>query len=354
MLNFGENVFLLQPILTLQVSDKNQVQIIGLLRAIAALMVCFYHFTWHTDPHGGSLYPEGHFMRDIAWQGQLGVYVFFVISGFVIPLSMYYGKYQLRNFLGFMGKRLARLHPPFVASMLLYGILEISYAIADQTPLIVDWAKLAGNFFLTAKFTGQEWIQDVYWTLAIEFQYYILVALIYPLLMHAKQSVWFIAIVFFTLSSELFDHDQKQYLFFHAPVFAMGLLLFLHHIRKISDIELIIMAGWCMIETRYEMGPEVAVAASITTFAIACMHWRTSITNMLGDASYSIYLIHGFSGAQFLYYTNRYAEGIFEKSMLLAGALALTICFALLFERIIERPSIRLSQRIKYKRPQST
>ena len=335
-------------------SDRNQVQIIGVLRALAALMVCFYHFAWHTDDKVGVLLPEGNTIKYFAWQGQLGVYVFFVISGFVIPLSMFYGKYQFRNFFGFMGKRLARLHPPFVASMLLYGILEVGYAIADQTPLLIDWSKLAGNFFLSAKFTGQDWIQDVYWTLAIEFQYYILIALIYPLLMHAKHYVWFVVIMAFTLSSELFGHEQKHYLFFHAPVFCMGLLLFLHHVKKISDIELILMVGWCMIETRYEMGPEVAVAGSLTVFAIACMNWKSSITNVLGDASYSIYLIHGFSGAQFLYYTNRYAHTLFEKTMLLAGAMALTICFALVFERLVERPSIRLSQRIKYKRPLSS
>lgn len=320
-----------------------------MLRAIAALMVCFYHFTWHSDPFGGNLFEENSLIRDIAWQGQFGVYVFFVISGFVIPLSMYYGRYHLRHFIGFMGKRLARLHPPFVASMALYGILQIGYSIADETTLTVDLPYLLHNFFLTAPFAGYDWIQDVYWTLAIEFQYYVLIALIYPLLVHSKNYWWFIVILFFVLSSELFGHEAKQYLFFHAPVFAIGILLFLHHIGKISPLELVIMTAWCMMEARYEIGPEVAVAVSCTAFAVACLNWHSRITDALGNASYSIYLVHGFSGAQFLYYTARYAEDTIERAALLIAALALTVVFSFLFERCIEKPSIRWSQMVKYK-----
>ena len=329
-------------------APKNEVHIINTLRAVAALMVCFYHFTWHSDPTGW-FFPEDNPVRYFGYQGQVGVYVFFVISGFIIPYALYQGRYTIKNFFRFVAKRLARLHPPFIASMLLFAVLAIGYALKEQEMVKPDWFRIIHNFFLTAKFVDVPWYEDVYWTLAIEFQYYVLIALIFPLLIHKNQSITYLTLILFVLTSQFFDHDRKHIIFFHAPVFTAGIALFLHRVNRLNDLQFIALLGWCMIETRYEIGPEVAVALSITAASVVMLNWRNKVTDFLGNISYSLYLIHGFVGCQFLYFTARYTHSFMEKIGMLLLAFALSIGASWLFYRAFEIPSVRWSKKIKYK-----
>lgn len=97
-----------------------QVSIIDSLRAFAALSVCLFHFICTTV---GLEFPA--MMTSFFSYGQHGVLVFFVISGFIIPWSMYYRNYRPGSMLRFMAKRLVRLEPPYLASILL--ILAIAF-----------------------------------------------------------------------------------------------------------------------------------------------------------------------------------------------------------------------------------
>src|ERR1700692_4818611 len=69
-------------------SDR-RISIIEALRGLAAVAVALFQFS------GGLTSPIPNFLHSIGW---LGVDVFFVISGFVIPLSLYGRGYMLRDF----------------------------------------------------------------------------------------------------------------------------------------------------------------------------------------------------------------------------------------------------------------
>lgn len=56
----------------------------------------------------------------LSWSGRngyTGVYISFVISGFIIPYSLHRGGYTLRNFGRFLIKRGIRLYPPYLISI---------------------------------------------------------------------------------------------------------------------------------------------------------------------------------------------------------------------------------------------
>ena len=74
------------------------------LRAAAALSVCFFHFT-----HGQSYFQDVSIVRPAGAFGWLGVEVFFVISGFIVPYSMARAGYRLAMWPRFMAKRLGHL-----------------------------------------------------------------------------------------------------------------------------------------------------------------------------------------------------------------------------------------------------
>jgi len=64
---------------------------LDLLRGLASVAVIFFHFT-----HGNKGYlSTDNFLYVIGRYGFLGVDVFFVLSGFVIPYAMYRGRYKL-------------------------------------------------------------------------------------------------------------------------------------------------------------------------------------------------------------------------------------------------------------------
>lgn len=66
-----------------QVYNKSQIHSVQMLRGIACLAVYFVHFFSEQK-----LLPASKLLVKASEYGYLGVQVFFVISGFIIPLSM--------------------------------------------------------------------------------------------------------------------------------------------------------------------------------------------------------------------------------------------------------------------------
>src|SRR4051812_36838833 len=93
---------------------RYNIPVINGLRGLAASLVCFYHFVTTTTG-----YIESESIRDFFSYGKNGVHIFFVVSGIVIPLSMIKGNYTINSWGKFMFKRLTRLEPPYLLSILL-------------------------------------------------------------------------------------------------------------------------------------------------------------------------------------------------------------------------------------------
>ena len=165
------------------------------LRGIAALSVAGFHFvsempgTWFT-----ALFSKG-------W---LGVEVFFVISGFILPCALQArGSYSFpRHYPHFLWKRILRLHPPYLATL---GIVLATWYVCSRVPgwpvsaLAITWQEVAAHPFLLNDVLGLRWVSDVFWTLAIEFQFYLLIGALFPLL--ANRGRWLPAVGSATRSS---------------------------------------------------------------------------------------------------------------------------------------------------------
>src|ERR1039458_5348625 len=122
----------------------------------------------------------------------IGVYIFFAISGFIMPYALYRSNYGLRNFGRFVLKRMVRLDPPYLLAIVF--CLLISYLASlhplSKVPFVFNGQNLALHLLYLCPFFGQDWVTGgggVFWTLGIEFQYYLLLALIFPLLNHSRR-----------------------------------------------------------------------------------------------------------------------------------------------------------------------
>ncbi len=162
------------------VSDKGgRLVSVDMLRGLAALAVVLYH----AAHKGIFLYPE----RLATWQewlwlgpfsfGYVGVYCFFVISGFCIHLKVAKGLAAGRttkiDFKAFWKRRLRRLYPAYAAALALYLLVgwysgHINFKAAPLWD-ITSHLLLIHNLDPRTVFS----LNGVFWTLALEEQLYL-------------------------------------------------------------------------------------------------------------------------------------------------------------------------------------
>ncbi len=216
------------------------VLLLDLARGLAALWVFFFHLQ--------NLFEvPSPFIAKVASFGHLGVPMFFVISGYVITYAAESSLKAQKPPLTFLKNRFKRIYLTYWASLLLvlllpYGLELLSSfktghyvlpenLLARYTP--GDWANIvlltkvfwASSSDLAVEFAG---VNAVYWTLAIEFQFYIVVFIALCL-----GRFYRLAIAIVTLASLLLmviPNTLNFGFFLHYwPAFSVGILLaYLH------------------------------------------------------------------------------------------------------------------------------
>ena len=155
------------------------------LRALAIILVLFWHGSLRIVRQTEVLEQSGFDVTDVFYRlphGEIGVILFFVISGFVIAqpfLSRPAGAWSVGTF---YVRRLHRLYPPYLLALLLCLLPHVLGIWTDKNPhgiplypsLLAHLAYLNGVLFNTAsRFNPPTW------SLEIEIQFYV----ISPLLM---------------------------------------------------------------------------------------------------------------------------------------------------------------------------
>src|SRR5262249_32943099 len=127
------------------------------------------------------------------WQclllGQLGVAVFFLVSGFVIPISL--TKYSTG---GFLVARVLRIYPTYAVAL---TITLTSRWMAGEHTLGHDITRYVSNYLIVCKVFNQPAFDNVVWTLQIELHFYVLCALLAPLIRSFRPEVLALPFVIF-------------------------------------------------------------------------------------------------------------------------------------------------------------
>ncbi|BDS08060.1 acyltransferase [Oceaniferula spumae] len=323
-------------------APKPHFAILDVLRALAAVVVCLFHFNYRNGGNLSAMLEYGHY----------GVEVFFVISGFVIPLAMSWSKFQYRDTPNFLVRRFIRLYPVF-AIVALSNVVLSTYG----SPLLgfggdspdLTWTRALANFTLTCDLVGETWYLPVFWTLAIEAQYYFVIALSYPLLVHRKTWVQVMALMLWIVPSYFVGYGET--VFSWTAFFSIGILAFLKQQKRISDWvfwPLLLMAAYSHQETRNLTSANLGVLTAVCI--LYCPPSNAKWLVKLGAISYSLYLLHlAFGGAvlihlrllpESLQWINTQPVGITLATLVSIGA-------AMLFYRWIELPIHNLARKFK-------
>jgi peptidoglycan/LPS O-acetylase OafA/YrhL len=328
----------------MKVASK-RIDSLDFLRGLAALAVCWFHYT---NCLPSLVLPS--WIRLSGRPGWHGVEIFFVLSGFVIPYSLHRAQYQLRGFGQFLAKRLVRLHPPYVASLILILALNDLGQRFLGTPTKADSHSL-GDILLHLIYgngiLGLPWINSVYWTLAIELQFYLLIGLIFPLV--SKAHSWKPEIVLVGLGVLALVLPQDYLVFHYLAPFLLGMTVYRFHVGLLGRcryvITILVLAAGCW----WTLAATSMLASVATALFIAHVRFGACWPfPAMGKISYSLYLLHfpiGILLAQLLAGLTTSPGGSIAV-LLLCVASALAAATAFYFA--IEKPGQKWSSAIGY------
>ncbi|MEZ1314414.1 acyltransferase [Pseudomonas fluorescens] len=308
----------------------------------------------------------------------VGVDLFFVISGFIMPFILFGGLYKPGSLAtntasAFMLRRLARIWPMYflatVASMVLSGMvafrlfgepnIDLSYAF-NSSRLSLKW--------LFESMTFTHWARPpllgVGWSLQVEFFFYTAIA--FGLFFGAKklESLEFGVLGFFFLLMLLASVTTTNSLIaqdFSNPLiveFLFGLFLY----RAVSNG--ILMKKSLAISTIFLFIPLVLLVTLNDVIQISIPNLDRSIQwgvpalllvwaaislegtvkeiklmSLLGDASYSTYLVHALVGPLYIFYTVKFnIATTIGPYVYLAGMLLLCHAAGIAAHIFVEKP----------------
>lgn len=319
-------------------------QSIQIMRGIAASMVVLYHFGY-SNTNFLSAFP---FFGSLFKYGDLGVWMFFVISGFVIPYAMYSASYRITDGAWpFLLRRIVRLEPAYIVSLFLAFVL--AYAAArtpgyrgPPEPSLKDFLL---QFVYLAPWFDVPWLDDVAWTLAIEFQFYLFMLIAAPLLL--SKPAWSKTLFFAAIVASSFIFGDKRALFHYLPCFALGFSVFLFHIGRIRLVDLLAFGVLFVMVVAFETTIPTAVVAGISALLIlAPIDRPVPVLSFLGTISYSLYLIHTLIGNRIVNLAMRTSSSWIQIGGFAAAILA-SLSAALALWYFVEQPSHLRARMIK-------
>ena len=326
----------------MSLSDSRQrIGVINALRGVAALAVAWGHF----------VAGQGKYLGASGKYGYLGVDIFFVISGFVIPWSLYRARYVLRDYPRFLLKRNVRLYPPYLASIAI-TLLATNFILVPlfHVPhMTITGRDLLLHFAYLNDLAHVPWVNVVYWTLAIEFQWYLLIGLLLPLLASARPLARFATTSLMMLAYFTFYWDRL--VLHYLPVFLIGVFVFQYRARIIEMREMLGLIAVMVLATHRLSGWLVPAVAVPTGLLIALSTFENRAMDRVGDVSYSLYLLHlpiGVSLIGLLAHWIPYSS--YFLGVLDAIGVAASMWAAWLVYQLIEKPSQELSSSIRFAR----
>lgn len=330
--------------------SKRDIPVVHVIRGLTSFVIVLYHFCNFSDQRG-PFFPVDSFIVKTTHDFFDAVTVFFFISGFILPWALFCSDYKIANYPRYFLKRIVRIHPPYFLSVLIFVSIIAGFQIYYNAPVDIEVKKLIAHFFYAIPFIDMEWFNVIYWTLAVEIQFYVIVGFIFPLLNSKNELIKYIPIIGLLIAGYFFpSHD---FVTGYSIPFSAGMLFFLYFKTptNLKFIPLLLCFALVAFQFYLFYFSPVRTIFLVTTIIMLMVNWPVnSWLNWLGETSYSLYLTHGFLGNWFIYNLKYRVEGTFWNVLILIDAIIISLIGARIFYYIIEHPSKKWASKIRYKR----
>ena len=352
------------------------------MRGVASMMVVFYHLYENIEPSIESWAPA--WIGTVLSHGNLGVEIFFVLSGFVIAHSVRNGLHTFGYLGRFALRRSIRLDP----ALWLTIALEIGVILAtlrffpSYAPEIPTAGQVAANVFYLQRFLGLPDVVPVFWTLTYEVQFYValvgslvvwrtirlavrgdkggepapsfgMTPLSYALLLIScvLSAAIFIGLLPLPLRGLFVDRWFQ---------FGTGIAIWLHFQNRISHAQLAPFFLLLVVATLLSPSLDrtasilmIFVAATALTAAGRLGHFHTwlagPVWQFLGKISYSLYLVHAVVGWRLISLIKDFVGpemGVVLGLGTLAAGIAASVVSAWIMYLLVEAPTIKFARKV--------
>ena len=321
---------------------SSRLESVEFARGLAALAVCVFHFTKY-------LWPDDSVIRTVGSFGWAGVESFFVISGFIIPYALQRSGYRLSSFARFVAKRYVRLAPPYLAAVALALVLWVvsgSMPGFRGEPFQFETGRVLAHALFLNDFLGIPWLNPVFWTLAIEFQYYLAIGILFPLLFSRSSIQNIVAVA--AVASMAWLPGQEFLVSKWALVFLVGVVLAQWRLARLGTIAACLLECLILSLIWQHHGRVIFSASFLTLGLILAVRHVPRWGLWLGQLSYALYLVHVPVGGRVVNLGNRFADEEWSRWVVFSFAVASSFAAAWILFIKVERPALAWSSRIKY------
>jgi peptidoglycan/LPS O-acetylase OafA/YrhL len=317
-------------------------------------MVVFSHYiigfstlqNWLYNPGEINIYQ--YFYDYISWiDGAYGVAVFFIISGFLIPISL--ERYKAKRFLI---ARFFRLIP--VYAVCLFVVVCISFIFGTREFSTSIFSEYFLNITLMRDVFAGKMLDSVIWTLEIEAKFYLYLALLYVLL--NKRFYYCIWINIVILSLVLISSISSLYKYSGALSFMFIGVCF--YFIQMGDVKSRIISAAAVIPNLYIMdisfsryyGHDLVsaiylkslLACVIVAFMIVVFKLKTpKLVMYIANISYPLYAVHTIGYPLLSYFVYKLEFG----GMGVILTLFIVTIISHFIHRLIEKPSINFGKK---------
>ena len=336
-----------RPSADLKTSGKpERIAELDVLRGIAAVWVMLFHYNvrWFEQPGP----PQSPF-------GEYAVHLFFMISGFVIFMTLR----NTKTGADFVVSRFSRLYPAYWAAVLVTA--AVMAFVPPFAKNAVTFPQVAANLTMLQQWLRVKEVDGVYWTLAIELAFYGWMFLIFKIRalnrIELVGTIWIFIELFarawermqlaaFKLDPEIIPSIISRTLILeHAHLFVAGMVFF--RIRtEGSSIGRAALLGLCLFTQFFIHGPLgtpfigifFGIFLLVAKRQLAWLAFRPLV--FLGTISYTLFLVHqniGYAVMRQLVEQPRIVQ--------VSAAVAVAIALATLLTFFVEKPSLRFLRR---------
>ena len=330
------------------------------LRGIAALLVVLSHIAWKNIQAGGDTM---HWWHEA---GQFGVDIFFIISGFImvyITQNMHQKPHGVRTFIK---KRFIRIVPLYWFYTII--ALTIFIVMPERVNSAGGDTQIFKSLFLLPLASSENYLVGVGWTLHYEFIFYILFAF-GLLLTRALGNIAVGSVILFSVYYASFISMEGMSYIAHSFLndifieFALGMLLFhiINNLKRfhISLSFLSIGIGLLQFYYLHTGGSftgihhiDTGMSAFLICFGVISLEYflvkkEIKLLTKLGDASYSLYLLHPFVLVAVVMVNDKFQDTIPQnQTFLIMMMLIVSLISGYISHIYIEKNLIKLTKRL--------
>jgi peptidoglycan/LPS O-acetylase OafA/YrhL len=345
--------------------QNNRIELLDSFRAIAILMVIFFHFfsRWI------SLYPyAGHY--DFFGYGKFGVHFFFMISGFVIFFTLE----RTNTFKQFWLNRYIRLLP----SMFFASVFTYLFFVLFDTDFLFPTSHYLKNILVSLTFIQPDLISSLthyrfeldyisgsYWSLWVEIQFYLLAATVYFIFSKRFYICFFLIAGILVIASFLLSHIYSNSflivklkvlrsifnLISALPFFCLGSIFYVFYKNNANQIKnsiflkisFIFFTAFLALNNWQDLRLLGLILFFILLFFLMIYYQKSisfldnKLLNTIGVSSYFLYLIHENIGV-FLIHKNGLATNnfyFFQPLLIIVFLIIVSILFSKYLESYV-------------------